>query len=368
MTAKKIVGFVQSLVNLWDQRTGACLGRLVYALLQSRRLGVAALGRYRPTKTTTKHHIKAVDRFLGNPTMDLSLLFGSFLLFLCPGLSRVFVLLDWTDLHDGEHEVLVAAISFGGRSLPIAWSTWKKGHYLRSRNKVESTLCALVQSLLPSSTELCIVADRGFGRASFLKALSRLGISYVIRFKKDIHLLSEKGERILPCLHRGQTRDLPSVFFGRQAQWSARCILTWGRSGNKAYPKEPWFLVTNLSPEALCAHHVVFAYRRRMRIEHAFRDHKSFRFGFALRHLTLSSAKRYDHVLAISTLALLILMLLGKKAEALGIAKTFRANTVKTRTHSLFLLGLFLLHRLKLYRVPISMKALCLEDSLPGIP
>ena len=97
MTAKRIVEFVQSLVNRWDQRTSACVWRLVYALLQSRRLGVAALGRYRPTQTTPKHHIKAVDRFLGNPTMDLSLLFEALLLFVCPGLSRVFVLLDWTD-------------------------------------------------------------------------------------------------------------------------------------------------------------------------------------------------------------------------------------------------------------------------------
>lgn len=323
MTAKKIVEFVHTLVNLWDQRTSACLGRLVYALLQSRRLGVAALGRYRPTKTTTKHHIKAVDRFLGNPTVDLSLLFGSLLLFLCPSLSRTFVLLDWTDLHDGEHEVLVAAISFGGRSLPIAWTTWKKGHYLRSRNKVESTLCALLKSLLPSSTDLVIVADRGFGRASFLKALSHLGISYVIRFKKDIHLLSEQGERLLPSLRRGQTWDLPSVFFGKNAKCSTRCVLTWGRSNHQAYPKEPWFLVTNLSPEVLSAAKVVAAYHRRMRIEHTFRDHKSFRFGFALRHLTLSSQRRYDHLLAISTLALRLLMLMGKKRKCWAGRKPF---------------------------------------------
>lgn len=83
------------------------------------------------------------------------------------------MLLDWTDLGDG-FEALVAAVALGGRAVPVAWATAKKGQHTRSRNAMESTLCKLVKALLPPRVELVIVADRGFGRGSFFARSSPL--------------------------------------------------------------------------------------------------------------------------------------------------------------------------------------------------
>lgn len=75
---------------------------------------------------------------------------------------------------------------------------------------------------------------------------------------------------------------------------------------------------------------------------------------------------RYDDLLAIAAVALLLPVLLGAKAERNGFAQTFRANTARTRTHSLFSLGLALVHRLRLKAVPLRVLGICFAADLRG--
>ena len=175
------------------------------------RLGVAAIGRHVRTKTTDKHHIKSVDRFLGNQALDLSVLWRSLAALASSQRPRLFVLLDWTDLHHDKLEALVAAVSYGGRALPIAWATTRKGIYERSRNLFETNFCRLLKTLVPDTVELVIVADRGFGRASLFRALRKAGIHFIVRIRKDVHLIDLRGHGPLRNrrIKRGQTRDLP---------------------------------------------------------------------------------------------------------------------------------------------------------------
>jgi hypothetical protein len=366
MTA--ILGFVCTLVKLWDQRRARCFARLVYALMQGGRLGVAAIGRCLPTATTDKHHIKAVDRFLGNDKVDLPALWAALLYLVARPGARLYVLLDWTDL-DNDHEVLVAAVSYGGRALPVAWRTTRKGHYIRSRNAVESTLCVWLKSQLPPRADLVIVADRGFGRASLLRRLRRCGISFIIRIRRDVHLIDERGcgPAANRSIARGQTRDLSQADYGSDARVPVRCVITFGDGDGRHRPKAPWYLVTNLTPDQLAATLVVAAYKLRMRIEHNFRDHKSLRFGFQLRSVRLTTPPRYDRLLAIAAVALLLLVHLGAHVEARGLHRGFKANTDPARTHSLFRLGLNWLRRLHLRRLGGRLLRRCLDVSFEGM-
>ena len=175
MREAAIVRFVKGLVNSWDAIRSSCLARLVIGLMRGGRLGVAAIGRHVRTKTTDKHHIKSVDRFLGNQALDLSVLWRSLAALASSQRPRLFVLLDWTDLHHDKLEALVAAVSYGGRALPIAWATTRKGIYERSRNLFETNFCRLLKTLVPDTVELVIVADRGFGRASLFAPCERPG-------------------------------------------------------------------------------------------------------------------------------------------------------------------------------------------------
>jgi hypothetical protein len=341
------------------------------ALMKGGRLGVAAIGRFIPTGASDKHHIKSVDRFLGNGKVDLPVLWRALCALAAHKKPRLFVLLDWTDLHHDRFETLVAAVSYGGRALPVAWATARKGMYEKSRNKLEVSLCLVLKSLLSDGVELVVVADRGFGRASFFKALSRAKIQYVIRIRKDVHLIQGRGKGPVGnrAVERGQTRDLLDAYYGDDARLPVRAILTFGLGSGKNVPKQPWYLVTSLGPEQLSASQVVTVYKARMRIEHNFRDHKSMRFGFQLRSVRLSSSERYDRLLAIAALAILFLVLIGAEVEHRKLHLSFRANFIKDgpRTHSLFSLGLAYVRRLALGPPRIRRILACFDVVLEGM-
>jgi hypothetical protein len=369
MGNKAILIFVCDLVKSWHRKRADGLARLVLALMDGGRLGVAAIGRHIATPTTDKHHIKAVDRFLGNRAIDLLLLWAALIRLVSGGRKRLYVLLDWTDLNDGIHEMLAATVSFGGRSVPIAWSTWVKGQYYKSRNRVETGFAVMLRGLLPPDLELAIIADRAFGRASFVRALKRANIHFVIRIRKDIHLIDEKGHGPVKnrSIQRGRTRDLPSARFGDNARVGVRCVITFGQGLMRKRPAQPWYLITDLSSDDLPAIDIVAAYKLRMRVEHNFRDHKSMRFGFQLRSVKLSTVGRYDNLFAVAAIALLLLTLIGARVESLGLHRQFKANTDPGRTHSLFHLGLAFLHRLKYSFTPDYLLQFCLLIEFEGM-
>ena len=368
MSVAGVVAFVRDLVKAWDVRRADCLGCLTYALMRAGRLGVAEIGHFVPTPTTDKHHIKGVDRFLGNDAVELLTLWAGLIAWACHRTSRLFVLLDWTDLGNG-FEVLKATVSYGGRSQPIAWVTTRKGYYGRSRNLFESNFCRLLKTLVPPGVELVIVADRGFARVTLFRALKKAGIWYIIRVRRDVHLVHGRGRGRLEDrrIQLGQTRDLENALYTDRSPIEVRCVITWGKSTNGKQPRAPWYLVTNLRSEDVSAVEVVDSYKKRMRIEHAFRDEKSMRFGFQLRSVHLTTTDRYDRLFAIAAVAMLLLVMLGAYVEKRGLHRGFKANTSSARTHSLLRLGLHFLQRLHLrrYQTRLILKAFAGEFDGP---
>ena len=150
----------------------------------------------------------------------------------------------------------------------------------------------------------------------------------------------------------GRTRDLEDALYSDSSRVGIRCVLTWGIGATGKIPKAPWYLATNLGSDELSAAEVVEGYKKRMRIEHAFRDQKSMRFGFQLRSVRLSTVERYDRLFAIAAVAMLLLVMLGAHVERQGLHKGFKANTSRARTHSLLRLGLHFLSRLRLRQPP----------------
>ena len=82
-------------------------------------------------------------------------------------------------------------------------------------------------------------------------------------------------------------------------------------------------------------------YGRRFTIEEGFRDAKDWRFGMGLVHVRIRDCERRDRILLISAMAVALLTLLEAAAEATGLDKKLRVNTVKRRTHSLFRQGVY---------------------------
>ena len=80
-------------------------------------------------------------------------------------------------------------------------------------------------------------------------------------------------------------------------------------------------------------------YARRFTIEETFRDTKDPRYGLGLSATHVHDVRRRDRLLLICAMAMTLLTLLGAAGESLGMDRMLKANTVKTRTHSLFRQG-----------------------------
>ncbi|MBI5490515.1 MAG: hypothetical protein HY905_24485 [Deltaproteobacteria bacterium] len=101
--------------------------------------------------------------------------------------------------------------------------------------------------------------------------------------------------------------------------------------------KDSWCLATSLPTTD--GRSVVDAYAHRFECEEGFRDAKDRRFGMGLKQTSISKPDRRDQMLLLFALAYLILTLVGYASEHVGADRALRANTGRTRTHSLFCQG-----------------------------
>jgi hypothetical protein len=97
--------------------------------------------------------------------------------------------------------------------------------------------------------------------------------------------------------------------------------------------------VTTLTDRTASA--VVKLYGRRFTIEETFREQKDLHFGLGLKATHIKKPERRDRLLMIAAIAQTLITLLGAAAEAAGLDRHLKANTVKRRTHSLFRQGLY---------------------------
>jgi len=104
--------------------------------------------------------------------------------------------------------------------------------------------------------------------------------------------------------------------------------------------KDAWCMATSFEDKS--SREVIDLYAKRWTIEPGFRGTKDLRFGMGLGIVRIENPERRDRLLLINAFAIVLLTLLGAAGEALGFDRHLKANTVKTRTHSLFRQGCML--------------------------
>lgn len=314
-----------------SQRT--TLGYLVAGLIRSGRAGVAAIGRGVPGRAYGKHKIKRVDRFLGNARVDLAALSRVLLSWAACGDGQLVLALDWTDLPGSSKKMLSLAVPTRGRALPVHCRVVDERRMHKSQNWLEEGLLVELKTLVPFRTRVVIVADRGFGRARLMQRCRALGVSFVLRVEGRAmfrHRGTRQAVNRVP-LRRGQTVQFRDVSYRDEQPVPAHLVLTWRRR-----MKEPWYLATDLDLQAA---QVIGLYGRRMQIEESFRDVKSVRWGFKLRHVRLSECRRYERLMMVVALATLFLLSVGARAERDRRHRRWMANTSRRRTLSWLMLG-----------------------------
>ncbi len=326
----------KELSSLHKSRLGAVLFA-IKAIIRANTLSLPKVARAHPGPTTPKAHYKRLDRLLNNPRLhqEMTVYWRWLFKHVAQGDLRPIVLVDWTDIGDRFYS-LTAAIPFGGRSLPILWRVYPEG--MHNSAKAHQDLLDGLQAIFEDEVRPILVTD-GIFRGPWFRAVQRLGWDYVGRIsylgtiiesptrrEKGYNLVKRAQEEVTDLGEVGvfgdQRRVMGRVVLGRKYQRAPgrprrkRTNKDRGFSRKKARKRnaEPWVLLTSLDEPTAEAIDQIYALR--MRIEELYRDTKSPRFGWALSHLRLRKAQRYEALLLLATLAIAVVVATGQTGAA----------------------------------------------------
>jgi len=336
--------------------------KAVGSLLRGSRLTLTALGRGIGNGVDEKHNIKCLDRLLGNRRLHAARgrVYGYLAKLLLSASGRPVIIVDWSDVVEGHEQLmLTAAVPLGGRALPI----YEEVHPLRRYNspRTHRRFLRALAALVPAGVRPILVTDAGF-RGPWFRQVEALGWDWVGRVRNRIKYSRDEGahwsytQRLYRCATR-RVRPLGWGWLSRQHPYGCHLYLVKATRRGAGRPKrvhrgdvvaercrklykDPWLLATSLPHGAGSGKRVMKLYALRMQIEETYRDVKNGRWGFGLEYARSRRAERFENLLLIATLALVVIWLTGLVAKARQWVRRFQANTERRRpVLSVFFLG-----------------------------
>lgn len=375
-----------SLLKSWFDRNAvvghkartAALLRVVDALLHGGKLALTHLGRHRRGDAFVKHHIKAVDRLLGNRHLhaERAGIYAALAKTLLRGSKRPIIIIDWTDC-ELERKLLIlrAALPVGGRAI----SLYEEAHPMRWYNspKTHRRFLRRLHDILPPGCCPIIVTDAGF-KGPWFREVESYGWDWIGRLRGNVKYLRPEDEKWLPTtsLHRQATEHMRHVGWRylspRHRYWCGLYLMRayhrgpgrprkrTGYINNGMYRRRHhgvWLLATSLPHSRQACSFIKRTYAKRMSIEESIRDLKSHRWGFALRYARTMHTARLEILLLVGAIATFVLWLVGLAAKRRNWVRHFQANTeTNRRVLSIVFLGKEVLRstRLRLSRRELS--------------
>lgn len=235
----------------------------------------------------------------------------------------------------GGHRLLMVALAYRRRSLPITW-TWVKGTRGHSLASTQCALFAHIRNMLPTGAKVLVVGDSEFGAVELMRHFNLWGWHYVLRQKGRVNLTTQETkawQRLDTMVQQpGQAHWLTEICLTQRFAFPVNFLAHW-----QVGEKQPWLLATNLPSQRL----TLTAYRRRMWIEEMFADFKRHGFDLESTHLR--------HFLRLSRLtlcvALLYLWTVAFGAATIKRGLRFLVDRSDRRDLSIFRIGLDMIHR-----------------------
>lgn len=334
---------------------------LVGGLLLNKKLSVTELGRSIKTEASERSAIRRSDRFIGNTNIhsELPAIFETQARMLIGNKRKPIIIVDWSQIPNTGLNVLRAALACKGRSLTL----YEEVHSIKllGNRKIEADFLWHLKNYIPSECKPIIATDAGFHNEWFVN-VTHLGWDYVGRIR-GVKVCKKKDNSWIKCkeLMLNATRhakDLGKMQLCKTNQITTNLVLSkekrkrskkYGihqlrgggrdRRNHRLAAMEPWLLATSLN--SYRPRRIVEIYKTRMQIEEGFRDLKSARYGFGLRHAFSRSAERVAVLLIIAMLATLLAWLIGRLIEKEKMHYQFQVNSTKSkRVLSWLFLGL----------------------------
>jgi hypothetical protein len=270
---------------------------LLIGIYESKSVHLSKVALEIPGKAKTPSITRRLIRWLNNPAIRVREWYEPIARDVLQAMAKtggeIRLIADGTKVGFG-HQLLMVAVAFRRRAIPIAW-TWVRKSRGHSSAIKQLALLAYVRRLIPAKTPVLLVGDSEFGSVAVMRQLETWKWLYVLRQKANYWAKVGQSD----WQYFGDLVEQPG-----QSNWLGRSLLT----SKHAHPinllahwkrgeKEPWLLATNLPSRQK----TLRAYRRRMWIEEMFGDLKGHGFDLESTHLR--------HFLRLSRLTLAIALL-----------------------------------------------------------
>ena len=248
--------------------------------------------------------------------------------------GEIHLIVDGTKIGCG-HQLLMVALAYRKRAIPIAW-TWVKHVRGHSQAGKQLALLAYIRKLLPKGAAVFLVGDSEFGSVEVLKQLDQWHWFYVLRQKSDTCVWLD---------HRNEWKTFGSfVEKSGNSVWLGYGYLT----SKEIYPthllvhwrvgeEQAWCLATNLPDRQMALRF----YALRMWIEEMFGDFK--KHGFDLESTMLRHFLRLSRLTL--AVALLYVWLISVGGRTIRNGLRHLVDRVDRRDLSIFQIGLRFIER-----------------------
>lgn len=234
-----------------------------------------------------------ITRVLMNPLIDPDAVMAPFAREVLARLAAegppLVLILDQSKLTD-RHQVLMLAVRYGERALPLLWRVEQTEGAIGFA--VQKELLEAAVALLPEGAEVCLMADRFYGTADLIALCQERGWDYRLRLKGNLVVRNANGRtttgRLAPA----------GVFALEGVQLTARPATTNIGVIHDPDHAEPWIIAMAATPGYL----KTLEYSARWAIEPMFSDFKSRGFGIA--DSQIQHPDRLSRLLLVMALAL----------------------------------------------------------------
>lgn len=273
------------------------LSWLIVGICKSKSVHLSKIALRIPGNVKVRSVVQRLSRFLQNPAVRVREWYEPIARELmqatAQSVGEVRLIADGTKV-GFNHQLLMVAIAFRRRSIPIAWTWVRKARGHSSASK-QLALLAYVRRLIPAHAPVLLVGDSEFGAVEVIRQVEIWHWWYVLRQKSNHRVKLGEGDwQSFGDLIQGpgESHWLGYGLLTFQHAYPARLFAHW-----KKGEKEPWLLATNLPSRKK----TLRAYRRRMWIEEMFGDLKGNGFDLESTHLR--------HFLRLSRLTLAVALL-----------------------------------------------------------
>ena len=321
---------------------------LMVGILTSRSVHLSRIADKIPGEAVLNSTIQRLRRFLDNPAVRVREWYEPIARELLHAQAQsgqgIRLILDGSKVGFG-HQLLMVAVAYRRRAIPIAW-TWVKGKRGHSSAVKQLAVLKYVHALIPSNIPVFIVGDSEFGAVSVLRQLDAWQWKYVLR-QKSSHLVRFGDQDWQPfgdlIEKAGQSFWFEQVLLTKEHAYRVNLLAHWNPG-----EKEPWLLATNLpTPKAALA-----TYRRRMWIEEMFGDFKKHGFDLESTHLR--------HFMRLSRLtlavALLYVWLVSFGSQVIKNGHRRQVDRSGRKDLSVFRIGLNMVERCLTNSLPLSIR------------